>query len=123
MLYLAARTRNRATVVLCIHEAHSAALREFWTEWLPTETQFLLFMNTKRRPQVTTTVARSNLGFGFAVQGYAVGASLAAFVITVGRPTVLGVLPELADWEGMQWVEFTIKTVLAATAASKARRI
>ena len=37
----AARTHNRATV--CLHEAHLAALREFWTGWLwlATETPFL----------------------------------------------------------------------------------
>ena len=33
MLYLAARTRNRAAV--CLHADHIAALREFWTVWLP----------------------------------------------------------------------------------------
>ena len=38
MLYLAARTHNRAAV--CLNEAHSKALREFWTDWLPTETPF-----------------------------------------------------------------------------------
>ena len=36
MLYLAARTHSRAAV--CLHAAHIAALRELWTEWLPTET-------------------------------------------------------------------------------------
>ena len=30
--YLAARTHNRAAV--CLREAHIAALREFWTDWL-----------------------------------------------------------------------------------------
>ena len=34
MLYLAARTHDHA--VVCLHEAHIAALREFWTDWLPT---------------------------------------------------------------------------------------
>ena len=33
MLYLAARTHNRAAV--CLHAAHIAALWEFWTNWLP----------------------------------------------------------------------------------------
>ena len=30
MLYLAARTRNRAAV--CLHAAHIVALQEFWTD-------------------------------------------------------------------------------------------
>ena len=36
---LAASTHKRAAV--CLHAAHIAALREFWTDWLPTETPFL----------------------------------------------------------------------------------
>ena len=33
MLHLAARTHDRAAV--CLHAAHIAALRAFWTDWLP----------------------------------------------------------------------------------------
>ena len=33
MLYLAARTHNRAAVYL--HAAHITGLRAFWTDWLP----------------------------------------------------------------------------------------
>ena len=39
ILYLAARTRNCAAE--CLHAAHIAALRESWTDWLPTGTPFL----------------------------------------------------------------------------------
>ena len=39
MLYLAARAHIDA--VVCTHAAHIAALREFWTYWLPTETPLL----------------------------------------------------------------------------------
>jgi hypothetical protein len=45
MLYLAARTHNRAAV--CLHAAHNAALREFWPDWLPTVTLFSV--TAKRR--------------------------------------------------------------------------
>ena len=38
MLYLAVRSHNCA--VVCLHAAHIAALRAFWTDWLPTETPF-----------------------------------------------------------------------------------
>ena len=38
-LYLAVYTRNRAAVSL--HAAHTAGVREFWPDWLPTETPFL----------------------------------------------------------------------------------
>ena len=34
MLYLAASTHTRSAV--CLYAAHIAALREFWTNWLPT---------------------------------------------------------------------------------------
>ena len=37
MLYLAACTHIRA--IVCLHAAHIAALWEFWTDWLPTETR------------------------------------------------------------------------------------
>ena len=33
---------------MCLHAARITALREFWTDWLPTETRFLL---QKRRAQ------------------------------------------------------------------------
>ena len=39
MLYLATLTPNRAAV--CLPADHIAALWEFWTDWLPTETPFL----------------------------------------------------------------------------------
>ena len=39
MLYLAVCTYNRSAV--CLHATRIAALWEFWTDWLPTETLFL----------------------------------------------------------------------------------
>ena len=38
MLYLAARTHNRAAVLVCVHAAHIAALPAFWIDWLPGNT-------------------------------------------------------------------------------------
>ena len=48
MLYLAARTHNRAALYL--HAARIAALREFWTDWLPWHGNAVL--TTHPRPQV-----------------------------------------------------------------------
>ena len=43
MLYLAARTHNRAAV--CLHAAHIAALWAFWTDWLPWHRNSVLTTN------------------------------------------------------------------------------
>ena len=67
MLYLAARTHNCAAV--CLHAAHIAALREFWTDWLPTETPFLpQNLHPRSKDEVTRTrVAERRQGRGRAI--------------------------------------------------------
>ena len=61
MLYLAARTRNRATV--CLHAARIAALREFWSDCLPTETLFFT-QNFETQARAAGQCGPRNQGFG-----------------------------------------------------------
>ena len=60
-------------------------------------------------------VARQNLGFGFAVQGLAMGAAASSIATTVVRGRVLEGLPELADY--IDWLALSISVGCALAAA------
>ena len=82
MLHLAAQIHNRAAV--CLHAAHTAALRWFCTDWLPAETPFL-----PQNPGIDAHAARTQERTG-ALRNTADGSALARAPASARERLALG---------------------------------
>ena len=58
------------------------------------------------------TLAGQNLGYGYAVQGFAIGTGLSVLVLVLLRGTLHTHLPELETWAGWTWLQLGLSTAI-----------